>query len=71
MAQEVLLRYGYYNVFVALHYALAAQTRVNTRVYGTVNVVFFFVRNLRQVVHSGFYVHVAGTATAHTATVVL
>lgn len=71
MSQKVLLWNGYHNIFVALHHALAAQAGVDARVHGTVNVVFFFVGDLGEVVHASLYVYMAGAAPAHAAAVVL
>ena len=71
MPQEILVRNGYYEVFVALNNALASQAGIQARVFGAVNKIFFFVGNFRKVVGAGFYVNVAGAATANAAAVML
>ena len=71
MSEEILIGDGYYQIFVALYYALAGQARIQARVYGPVDEVFFFFGNFGQVVHAGFHVDVAGRAAANAAAVVL
>ena len=71
MSQEILVRDGYDQVFVALDHALAGQAGVQARIDGAVDEVFFFFGDLGQVVHAGFHVNVAGAAAANAATVVL
>lgn len=71
MSQEVLLWYCYHDVLVALHHTLATQSGIDARSHSAVDVIFFFVRNLRQVIHASLYVHMAGAAAAYTAAVML
>ncbi len=52
-------------------HALAGQARVEARVDGAVNEVFFLVGNLGQVIQALVNVDVAGAAPAHAAAVVL
>ncbi len=71
MSQEILIGNGYYQVFVALNYALAGQPGIQARIDGPVYKIFFFIANFRQVVGAGFYVNVAGAAAANAAAVML
>ena len=71
MAQKILVGNGYYQVFVALHHALAGQAGIQARVDGAVDKVFFLVGDLGKIVHAGFYVNMAGAATANAAAIML
>jgi len=71
MPQEILIRNSNYQVFISLNNALAGQAGIQARVFGTVNKIFFFISNFRQVIGAGFYVNVAGAATANAAAIML
>ena len=71
MPQEILVGNGNDQVFVALDYALAGQAGIQARIFGPVNKIFFFVGNFGQIAGAGFYVNVAGAATANAAAVML
>ena len=71
VAQEILVRDSNYQVFVALDHALAGKTGIQPRIYGAVDKVLFFLRNLRKIVNAGFYIKMAGAATANPAAIML
>jgi len=68
--KSVLIRQCYFNIAID-DYTLAAQARINARVYRPVNKIFFFVRYFLDVIHPLVYVHLAGTAAAYAAAIVL
>jgi hypothetical protein len=65
-----LIWQGNFNIAVNNN-ALAAQARVDARVYSPVNKVFLFVRYLLDIVHPFVNINMAGTASANTAAIVL
>ena len=69
--EKVLRRDSNYELHIGLDHALAGQARVDARVLGAVDKVFFLVGNLGQVVATRFDVDVASAAAAHAAAVVL
>ncbi len=54
-----------------LHHALTAQPRIDARIHGTINKVFFFVADFGQLVFSLQHIHMAGTTAAHATAVML
>lgn len=55
----------------SLHDALAAQARIDARVDGPVDEVFFFVADFGQLVFPLQHIHMAGTTAAYAPAVVL
>ena len=63
---------GQGNLYIAIdNYTLATQARCNTRVYGPVYKIFFFIRDLLDVIHPFINIYVAGTATANATAIML
>jgi len=63
---------GQCNFNIAINdHALATQSRVDARVNGTVDKIFFFIRYFLDVIHPLIYVDVAGAAAANAAAVML
>ena len=71
MSQEILRGQGYGELRAGFHHALTGQARIDARIYGAVDEVFFFIADFRQLVAAFFHVDVAGTAPAHAPAIVL
>jgi hypothetical protein len=65
-----LIGQSYFNIAI-YHHTLATQARVDARVNGPVNEVFFLVGYFLDIVHALVHINMAGAATAYTAAVVL
>src|SRR5579872_4776776 len=71
MTQKVGL-VGKCHLDIAIYYnTLAAQARVDTRVNRPVDKILFLVRYLLDIIHPLVYIHLAGTASANAAAVML
>lgn len=65
-----LIGYSYLNIAINDN-TLAAQARIDMRVYSTVYKIFFLVRYFLDVIHPFGYVNMASTAATNAAAVVL
>ena len=72
MPQKILFRNLDYEIRRrGFHHTLAAQTRVDARIDGPVDEIFFFIGDLGQRIAAAQHVHVARRAAANAAAVVL
>lgn len=71
MAQKIrLIGEGNFNIAVDDH-TLASQPRIDARVYGPVDKIFFLIGYLLDIVHSLVYINLASAASAYTTAIVL
>jgi len=71
MPQEIRL-VGQSNLNIAVDdHTLATQTRVDARVYSTIDKILFFIGYFLDIVHTLTHVNMAGAAAANAAAVML
>ena len=71
MAQKLVL-IGQSNFYIAIQYNwLAAQPRIDARVYRPVDKILFLVRNFLDIIHAFIDIYMAGAASANAAAIML